>query len=515
MKKTGDRVTFLGQEIVLGKSLGGGGEGSVFEVSVQTKKGSMPAAVKVIDTKKKTEREILKARRQIQQLIDIRNRSKEKAKTPGYEALSTFMTLPQAILEEDVGYVMAKVDGYEPLTNYITIPESVEERESWQKKYDLRRRYKVIAYLFERLEKIHIEGLIFSDLSPSNILISQKADATPKFIDTDNLRTKTSPFTNVLGTPGFIAPEIYRKSDSAIALTEPEAKQVDDAYLLSEESDIFSAAIIAFELLTFNHPFKGVKAMGEDTTPEDEQAAERGEMDYILKPGTDNYCEGNIFLDKFDDITTPEIRGLFFRTFVEGKLNPLRRPTAGEFKSEFQRASRLIVQCSYCGEEMIYSVTTDGRGHPYSRTMCINPECERKIDGQLLLTIYANGNGKSPDDVILGPASSNHKGQGTIISSILLREGEKEKLYFPDIGISGDLKEANRFCELTVKEGVAFMKVFRQPEGSIIEVVSTKGKPPVPVTETVSFPYDHDYLLFHNIKTKHGTLTIIGQISRI
>ena len=519
MKKTGDNVKFSTKygvcEYALGKSLGGGGEGSVFEITTNAKNGLVPAAVKIIDTSKKSQKEILTIKRRIQELIDIRNASKEKAKTKGYVPLSSFMTLPQAMLDGDVGYVMGKVDGHEPLTNYITIPKDEQEQIEWQKKYDLRRRYKVIAYLFERLEKIHIEGLIFSDLSPNNILVSEKNDASPRFIDTDNLRTKASPFTNVLGTPGFIAPELYKDIDSSAALTGEEAENANKVHFLSEESDVYSAAVIAFELLTLNHPFKGIKAIGEDTTPDDELAAERGEMDYILKPGTDNYCDSNIFVEKFDDITTPEIRDLFARTFIAGKENPLRRPSASEFKNEFQRASRLIVNCPFCGEEMIYSIESGASETFSSHTACINPECEKKIEGQLVLLIYAIGKNQSPDEVILGPKAAIHSKESVVISTIILHEDETEKVYFPDIGISGDLKDVDRFMEIKVSKDTAHVRVLQQPKGSTIEIASTKGAQPVQVIESASFPYDHDYLRFHQVKTRYGTLAINGTITRI
>lgn len=516
MKKTGDTIRFKGMACTLGQPLGGGGEGTVFEVLIPTRAGkTAKGAVKIIDTKKKTPSEVALIRRQINDLIDVRNRSKEKAKTSNSVSLTEFMVLPQAILEDDVGYVMSLVQGSEPLAKYLTIPKDPKEQEEWQQKYDLHRRYRVIAYLFERLEKIHIEGLIFSDLSPNNILVSQKADSSLKFIDTDNLRTKSNPFTSILGTPGFIAPELYFEPKRPDVLTIEEAKRVSEVHCLSEESDVYSAAIIAFELLTFNHPFKGIKAVGEDTTPEDEIDAETGKLDYILKPGTDNFCEGNIFVDKFSSITTPEIRSLFARTFIEGKSNPLRRPTASEFKNEFQRASRLIVKCPHCGEESIYSTSLDASGKQRSDSICINPECGQSINGQLLFTIYACGFEKSAEEVILGPEAANHQISPTILSRIILREHEEQIIYFPDIGISGDLKKVDRFCRLLVSDGKAVIEILHQLEGSTIQIVSRRGKAPVPVASQAEFPYENDYILFHSIRTKYGTITIKGEIERI
>ena len=84
--------------------------------------------MKIIETKKKTPTEIALIRRQINDLIDVRKRSKEKAKTNRSVSLSEFLVLPQAILEDDVGYVMSLVQGFEPLTNYLNIPKGSGEQ---------------------------------------------------------------------------------------------------------------------------------------------------------------------------------------------------------------------------------------------------------------------------------------------------------------------------------------------------------------------------------------------------
>ena len=345
-------------------------------------------------------------------------------------------------------------------------------------------------------------------------MVSLNNDCSLKFIDTDNLRTKSNPFTNVLGTPGFIAPELYKDFKRPDVLTTEEAKNIADNHLLSEESDVYSAAVIAFELLTLNHPFKGIKATGESTTPEDELAAERGEMDYILKPGTENRCDNNIFVDKFNDITTPEIRDLFARTFIEGKDNPLRRPTASEFKDEFQRVSRLIVKCPYCGEERIYS-TFLNNGKLVSNTTCINQECKKDINGQLLFTIYASGIDKSPEEVILGPKAVNHQNAPIIFSRAILKEGEVHIIYSSDVGIPGDLKREDRFATLLVKNGIAEFSLIRKQEDFISEILSLKGEAPIPFVATAHFPYENDEILFRNIKTKYGIMTLKGKIQKV
>lgn len=512
MKTTGDKISINGKSFTLGERVGGGGEGSVFKLELP--KGT--AAVKIVNTSKKSDEDITKIKQRIKQLIDIRSKSREKAQNTDLVPLSTFMSLPQYELEDDVGYVMKFVDNSEPLTNFLTLPTE-ETQDEWQKKYDLFRKYKVITYLFERLEKIHIEGLIFSDLSPNNILVSTKPDNSITFIDTDNLRTRDNPFTNVLGTPGYIAPEILKGGYDSTALTKDENTKLNSIHMLSEESDIYSAAVIAFQLLTFCHPYKGIKATGPDTTPEDELAAEKGEFDYILKPGTDNYCVNNIFIDKFNDITTPEIRKLFSKTFVEGKNNPLRRPSASEFKEAFQRAGRLIVKCPKCGEESVYSLTFSNKNDLVSDSECINPDCKAKISNQLMLIISAENPEHSVDGSLLNTSEFILSPNNVYLSKIILKEGVTEMIYLTDLGNSTDLTKSNRFMQISVRKNEVTIQLEQNLQNNVVQIISEKGKPSLPVSvgSKTNFPIENHYLRFNDIKTKYGTITLYGKILRV
>ena len=516
MKQKGDFITVEGRTFELDECIGGGGEGSVFSVV-----GRKDILVKLINTAKKTEQEISIIKKRIDKLIEIRKASRERAQKTDLVPLNSFMTIPQFSLENDVGYVMKKIDNSEPLMNFLIIPKDPVEQEEWQRKYDLNRKYKVIAYLFERLEKIHIEGLVFSDLSPNNILVKKTLDNSITFIDTDNLRTRDNPFTNVLGTPGFIAPEIFKTEQPNLHITEDECKKLNSIHMITEASDIYSAAVIAFELLTLNHPYKGIKAVGPNTTPEDELAAERGEFDYILKPGTDNYCEGNVFIEKFKNVTTPEIRDLFARTFIDGKNSPLRRPTAHEFRDAFQRARRLIIKCPECGEETIYSTYFDDNNKLVSDTRCLNPECEAEIKNHLMFVVTAETLNGSVEHAILENDQNGLSPNSVVLTKMLLEDMQPELIYFSDLGIPGDLTKNNRVMQIMAKEDRISIRVEQLVKDSRITVCSySKGEsgninPAINVN--CEFPYNHDYLRIANLPTKYGNkvVTIYGRFIKI
>jgi serine/threonine protein kinase len=213
--------------------------------------------------------------------------------------------------------------------------------------------------MFNALEKIHIHGLVFTDLSPNNIMVHNDKNNLV-FIDTDNMRKKDDPYTGVLGTDGYMAPEVYHSIDSRLAakLKDKDIKIDNDvissAGKLSVDSDIFSAAIIAFQLLTLQHPFVGDKA--ENGTAEGETEARHCRTDYIFHKNGLNQCSNNPFIELFEKnvIANEDISRLFYQTFVTGKTQPRLRPTALEFYNAFDRVLDQVIKCPDCGVDILY-----------------------------------------------------------------------------------------------------------------------------------------------------------------
>ena len=104
-----------------------------------------------------------------------------------------------------------------------------------------------IAYqLFKGLDYSHRLGIIHRDIKPSNILI----DKTGKIKLTDFGISKVSDLTrltvsgDILGTPAYMSPE------------QAQGKKLD------EPSDIFSAGVMLYEMLTHSNPFMAESASG-------------------------------------------------------------------------------------------------------------------------------------------------------------------------------------------------------------------------------------------------------------
>ena len=105
---------------------------------------------------------------------------------------------------------------------------------------ELRSFPEILDQLLEGLEYSHSRGVIHRDIKPGNLLISEMG--TAKISDFGIARIEHSHLTlmgEVLGTPYYMAPEQF------------------DGQTADERSDVYSAAVIVYEVLTGRRPFEG------------------------------------------------------------------------------------------------------------------------------------------------------------------------------------------------------------------------------------------------------------------
>jgi len=98
----------------------------------------------------------------------------------------------------------------------------------------------ILDHLLEGLEYSHSRGVIHRDIKPGNLLVSEMGVA--KISDFGIARLEQSHLTlmgEVLGTPYYMAPEQF------------------DGQTADERSDVYSAAVIVYEVLTGRRPFEG------------------------------------------------------------------------------------------------------------------------------------------------------------------------------------------------------------------------------------------------------------------
>jgi eukaryotic-like serine/threonine-protein kinase len=108
----------------------------------------------------------------------------------------------------------------------------------WQP--ELREFPEVIVQLFEGLDYSHSRGVIHRDIKPANLLVSEAGVIKISDFGIARIgRSSDGPSNEIVGTPYYMSPEQYQ------------GKPVD------ERTDLYSAAVITYEILAGRRPFNG------------------------------------------------------------------------------------------------------------------------------------------------------------------------------------------------------------------------------------------------------------------
>lgn len=226
------------------------------------------------------------------------------------------------------GYVMRLMEGMDPLSDYLR-PNSTIKAELCQKG-GLSKRLEILKNLAAILCDLHSHGIVYCDLAPGNIYISKNdKDYEVWLIDLDNLSYATE-VTSSIGTPLYRAPEIATGKANSL------------------ESDCYSFALLAYELLTFSKPFNG-SIMDEepvvDFSDDIYEKIESGTCQYVHEPGSTNIPKYGIS-EHLELVMTSELETLFLQTFnLDGRSHPSRRPSMRSWYKAFEDASNRLVKC--------------------------------------------------------------------------------------------------------------------------------------------------------------------------
>jgi DNA-binding helix-hairpin-helix protein with protein kinase domain len=239
---------------------------------------------------------------------------------------------PLSMLRDHVGYTMRLLNGMVPMRSLIAEPGEVGA--FYQKTGGVGRRLKLLANTATLLARLHAVPLVYADISPNNVFISEAADASEVWlIDLDNLDYQ-SPNAPSVYTPSFGAPEVVTGKACVTTL-----------------SDCYAFAVLAFYVLAQVHPFLGEYVENGDWGDADdvdrEQLAFQGEAPWIEDPDdksnwTDNGIPRHLVL-------SVPVRNLFERTFGAGRKDRTQRPSMAEWVDVLHRAADRIVSCKDCG----------------------------------------------------------------------------------------------------------------------------------------------------------------------
>jgi len=268
------------------------------------------------------------------------------------------ISVPAAVLRDQTGYVMQLLSEMKPLSSLMHEGKPITENstsdipkwldmlaENEARKImhycdtgGLRRRLEVLSKCSAILARLHGRGLVYGDLSPGNIFVSE--DVRHSFvwlIDADNIRFEVELDGSAMYTPRYGAPEIVQGVDCG-----------------RSSSDCYSFAIVAFYLISLVHPFCGKLLDEED---ELDWAEESGEQDIEeqafsgLLPWIDDIEDDSNYSSKGLPralVLSEELKAIFQKTFTLGRTSPSLRPRIFHWPELLARATDATIKCPSC-----------------------------------------------------------------------------------------------------------------------------------------------------------------------
>ena len=192
-------------------------------------------------------------------------------------------------------------------------------------------------FLADAFHALHLRGLCYKDISLGNLFL-EPGSGRILICDNDNVAVDGRDPGSVLGTPGFMAPEIL------LGQARPGAS-----------SDLFSLAVLIFRLLTRHDPLKG--ALEQAIRCLDEPARRRlyGEDPVFIFDPIDTRNRPDPIEHAAALITWPiypePLQRLFLQTFGPGLKQPSRRALTGEWTAALAASLDRRVLCPSCGQE--------------------------------------------------------------------------------------------------------------------------------------------------------------------
>lgn len=319
-------------EVRLGKSIGAGGEGTIYRTSLQN-----GAVAKIYFPKQLTESRRDKLRRMV-------------GTDPGIPGLCW----PQAMLYtaggDWVGYLMPEAQGKElaltvfhPGKNNCTITALGWTRKSLAL---------IAANIAEAFAKMHERQILMGDINPRNFLVTQ--DCGVYLVDCDSYQFDGFPCP--VGTPLYTPPEVHRRMK--------ERGTEDYGYIRTVDNERYSLAVLLFEILMLGKPpYESRNTNNEDVV----QAIINGQFPYPYRTGKEDREEeyrGTLQapVGRWRQIWshfTYQVKTDFYNTFT-GK----KRLTAVDWERSMRQYIR-VIEAGNSSDELVpsgYKVLTDRDG---------------------------------------------------------------------------------------------------------------------------------------------------------
>lgn len=184
--------------------------------------------------------------------------------------------------------------------------------------------------------QLHSKGLCYRDISWGNIFL-QPDTGEVLICDNDNVSIEGDRETAIWGTPGFTAPEIMRQEA-----------------LPSRETDLYSLAVLLFQMFMVHHPLEGRREAGVACLDGAARYKLYGEEPiFIFDPnnesnrplsGDPNYANPLLYWPIYPQF----LRDRFIQAFTAGLRDPGQRVTEGIWRATMVRLRDMSFRCPGC-----------------------------------------------------------------------------------------------------------------------------------------------------------------------
>ena len=205
--------------------------------------------------------------------------------------------------------------------------------------------------LSRAVRRLHQAGLAHSDLSNKNVLVDPSIGQSI-VIDIDSLVVPTLYPPDVLGTPGYIAPEVLETVH--LPLNDPNRKHP------CAQTDQHALSVLVYEYLLFRHPLRGKKVHSVVSAEEDEHLSMGAKALFIEHPTDKSNPPMQVEDTKVQYMALgPHLRPLFEEAFVKGLHAPHQRPPAIAWERALVKTWDLLHPCGNPSCPQKYFVLSD------------------------------------------------------------------------------------------------------------------------------------------------------------
>ncbi|MBU1741374.1 MAG: kinase [Proteobacteria bacterium] len=225
---------------------------------------------------------------------------------------------------------------------------------------------RVSLIISRAVRRLHLAGLAHSDLSYRNVLVDPK-NMSACIIDIDGLVVPDRYPPDVLGTPGFIAPEVL--STMHLDFKDPNRK------LPNRLTDCHALAVLIYTYLLYRHPLDGRMSCDAQDPNRDEILRFGEKALFIEHPKDRRNRPDRLWLEKnyppmklksrlpWADpdalpytVLGPHLGTLVKRAFIDGLHNPAQRPSANEWETALVKTWDCVLRCASPGCEQGFFV---------------------------------------------------------------------------------------------------------------------------------------------------------------